>query len=90
MANGTKVSGAAKLVVQLAVILVAVAVGWAVISHQVDDNTEDIEKVEAEKVDNDVFIMHCEQQKERDMKTDKWRDKIDGKIDKLLSGNSEP
>lgn len=90
MANGTQLNGVAKLALQLVVILVTVAVGWGFISHQVGDNTDDIEKVEIEKVDNDIFIMHCEQQKQQAEKSDKWMERIDGKIDRLLSGSPEP
>ncbi len=38
-------NGAARLLVQLAVILVTVGAGWGIVSHQVTDNTGDIDEI---------------------------------------------
>ena len=82
MAKNAQSNGATRLLVQLAVILVTVAVGWGIVSHKVADNTDDITK----KLDKEVFQMYAEQQQKASEKTDKTLEKIDGKLDRLISG----
>lgn len=86
MAKNAQFNGATRLLVQLAAILVTVAVAWGIASHQVGDNTEDIGK----KLDKEVFQMYIEQRQKADEKTDKALDKIDGKLDKLIARDTQP
>ncbi len=95
-ANGWQFNGAAKLLVYLAVILVAVAAGWGVVKRQVTDNTKDIAEIrtvdivgiEEAKLDKEVFGMYIEQRQKASEKTDKTLEKIDGKLDRLIAGGS--
>lgn len=77
-------NGTARLLVQLAVILVTVAVGWGIVSRQVKANAENIAKVEIKKLEKEVFKMYCEQQSIADAKTERVLEKIDGKLDRLI------
>ncbi len=97
MANGKGFNGMAKLLVQVAIVLLAAAVVWGAVRHQVADNTKDIDeiktvdivKIDEAKLDKEVFKMYAEQQQKASEKTDKMLDKIDGKLDKALSHEHE-
>ncbi len=84
VAKGTQVNGMARRVVQVGVILLAAAVVWGAVRHQVKDNTEDIAEVKECKLDKEVFKMYCEQQKTASEKTDTQLNRIEGKLDKAL------
>ena len=85
-------NGTVKLIIQLALILIAAVAAWSAVRHQVVDNTDDIKvikeveipKIDAAKLDKEVFSMYLDQQKEADAKQERMLDKMDGKLDKVL------
>ncbi len=82
-------NGTVKLLVYIGIILLGFAAVWGAVRHNVVDNTEDIKtikevdlpKIDEEKLDNAVFKMYLDQQKEADEKRDTKLDKI---LDKVL------
>jgi len=82
MVKNNTFNGWSKVLVGLAVSLVAIAVAWGTVRNQVATNSSNVEK----KLDKEVFQMYCEQQKAASEKTDRTLEKIDGKLDKLISG----
>lgn len=84
--------GTIRLLIQIAMILVAAAVVWGAVRHQVVDNTDDIDdiktidlpKIDAAKLDKEVFSMYLKQEKEADDKRDGFLNKMDEKLDKVL------
>ncbi len=85
MANSKQFNGAARLMVQIMVILVTVAVAWGIASHKVADNTADIANIDAAKLDKEVFAMYIEQQEKASEKRDKMLERMDVKLDKALA-----
>ena len=78
-------NGTVKLLVQLGLILLAAAVVWGAVRHQVSDNADDIEVIQTvdmpKKLDKEVFQMYLDQEQKANEKTDKKLDKI---LDKVL------
>ena len=82
-------NGTVRLILQIGLILIAAVAAWGAIRHQVIDNTDDIKcikevdmpKMDEAKLDNAVFKMYLDQQKEADKKRDTKLDKI---LDKVL------
>ena len=85
--------GTIRLLVQVGMILLAAAVVWGTVRHNVADNTEDIKvikevdipKIDKDKLDKEVFSMYLKQEKEADDKRDVFLNKMDDKLDKVLA-----
>ena len=85
-------TGTVRLLVQIGMILLAAAAIWGAVRHQVIDNTDDIKiikevdipKIDAAKLDKEVFQMYLDQEHVADEKSDKKLDRIEGKLDKVL------
>lgn len=80
MAGGTKLNGWAKVLVGLAVSLLAVAVAWGTVRNQVKTNSNTVEK----KLDTAVFQMYLDQEKTANEKRDKTLERMEIKLDKAL------
>lgn len=86
MAKSRQINGTFKFIIQIVLgTVVAAAVVWGAVRHQVDDNTDDIKIIKEvdipAKLDKEVFQMYLDQEQKADEKTDKKLDKI---LDKVL------
>jgi len=85
MANEKQqLSGTARFICSLVVIVISVGIAWGVTRTQVCDNTDDIMTLEKEKLDKEIFNMYVKHQSIMAGKIDKNLEKIDGKIDEAL------
>lgn len=84
MAKSVQLNGWARLVIYVVVIAAAACVAWGAVRYNVIDNTKDITEIKNRKLDKEVFQMYIEQEEKAETKRDKFLEKMDEKLDKVL------
>ncbi len=92
MAKTMQSNGMIRLLVYVGVILLAAAIMWGAVRHNVTDNSEaiveiktvTIPKLDRDKLDKEVFQMYLDQEQVADDKSDAKLNRIETKLDKAL------
>lgn len=85
-------NGMIRLIIQLALILVAAVAAWGAIRHQVVNTVDDVKyikevelpKIDKDKLDKAIFDMHAAEQVRSWEKLDKTMVRFEEKLDKAL------